>query len=224
LKEIGVTTNSGRFVLGGLLDDVINTFKSGFSWGGDFSKDDIAVQIGVRCYVSKMANLPGTYENLCKDLDQMAEAMIPHFRGVHKIAFIDHLYKTMKNPPPLSSTRQKIQRYLKFLKSHPARADPLSVSSLLVGIAQTYKSMGLSDKKAFEAAVATINLLNPPDWRDEVKSDPLWSKVYTAKQRKSKKKKKKERYACTAISLSTFLRHFIIHSPEYTLVCIISLY
>jgi hypothetical protein len=145
-----VTSSSGRFVLGGLVDDVINTFKSGFSWGGDFNKDDLAVQIGVRCYISKTANLEGTYENLCKDLDQMAESLIPHFRGLHKnnIAFIEHLYRTMKNPPPLSATKQEIEKYLKFLKSHPARADPLSTASLLVGIAQTYKSMGLRDKNA----------------------------------------------------------------------------
>jgi hypothetical protein len=220
-----VTSSSGRFVLGGLVDDVINTFKSGFSWGGDFNKDDLAVQIGVRCYISKTANLEGTYENLCKDLDQMAESLIPHFRGLHKnnIAFIEHLYRTMKNPPPLSATKQEIEKYLKFLKSHPARADPLSTASLLVGIAQTYKSMGLRDKNAFEAAVGKIDPCEFKAWREKVKSDPLWNTVYTAKQRRSKKKNK-DRYKCTAISLSTYLRHFIIHSPEHTLVSIISSY
>ncbi|XP_014753187.1 uncharacterized protein LOC104581862 isoform X3 [Brachypodium distachyon] len=218
-KKIGVTTDSGRFVLLGLVEDVVNTYKDGRSWGGQFNKDDLAVQIGVRCYISKVAEFPGTYTNLCKDLNSLADAMVTSFRGTNKIAFIKHLFRTLKSPPPPSSTVQQRQDYFKFLKSHPAFADPIARSSYVVGIVQTYKSMSQSDRNDFERAVKKIHVKSD-DWRERVKSDPLWNQVYTDKQRKSKKKKKKdkERYSCSNIGLATFLRHFVIHSPEHTIV------
>jgi hypothetical protein len=204
---------------------IINTFRSGFSWGGRFNSCHFLVSTDGYCHfeISIPPFESGDKTHLFEDFNALNIGLLQHFKLEHVSAlYLNHLSYFTTNPPSRVWVEQLyFERYLDFLGYQFAFAGPNARAVLTDWLATASSLMGRFDKDDYDKILwrAWRMLHIPPNMRDWVafasRINPIYDAIIQYKSGIGPCQ-----YVPTPVSLYGFSRCTDIHGAEKTLVSV----
>lgn len=216
--EVCLCTNDGISLWLGFLTLLMVTFEAGKSWGGSFELQHLRMKNGKKCEINMPPACLGTFGNLLLDLAKLAKLLICYYSDKKKntALFIRRLYDCMVTPKVGDSSSPEGQlRYLRYLRNHLAFSTSARRIALFKAIYQALMSMVGDERTNFLKVLTEVTRRMAP-WKDIARFHKLLFKVLTFKL--DKPNKNTVRYGATLKEFLRFLRNFLEHGAQHTIV------